>query len=223
MGGVTLYKHQYRAVLCDSSRDSDSSPFYSDSESSPVFFTWTWTRTRTQKSWLVTESCPSPSSSGRAVLRCLLWHSIHFVVCFHVLEDKQMLNMWTTRFVTRTHIIFLTRTLRWWLGLGLGLRGDDSDSDSDFTTWTGYGFEQFGYIRKSKIAYQARNHVGSGHPEDSKVLEDIDGPHRLQLLLSQEHPPGKHPKITPSPPPKKKKKMGTCMKPLMHSSGWRAG
>ena len=37
-----------RAVLCDSSRDLDSSPFYSDSDSSPVFFTLT--RTRTQKS-----------------------------------------------------------------------------------------------------------------------------------------------------------------------------
>ena len=82
---------------------------------------------------------------------------IHFVVCFHVLEDKQMLNMWTTRFVTRTRIFFFTwtrglglgpglwgddrtrtrtRTLRWWLRLGLRLSGDDSDSDSDLTTWT---------------------------------------------------------------------------------------
>ena len=141
-------------MLCDSSRDSGSSPFYSDSDSSPVFFTLTRTRTRTQKSWLVTRARVTPESkqySGRAVLRCLLWHSIHFVVCFHVLEDKQMLNMWTTRFVTRTRIFFLlgladsdsdseviartrTRILRWWLGLGL--RGDDSDSDSDLTTWT---------------------------------------------------------------------------------------
>ena len=114
-------------VLCDSSRYSDSSPFYSDSDSSPVFFTLTRTRTWTQKSWLGPESRPSPSNSGRAVLRCLLWHSIHFVVCFHVLEDKQMLNMWTTRFVTRTRFFFYTRTR----GLGLGLGGDDSDSDSD--------------------------------------------------------------------------------------------
>ena len=101
---------------------------------------------RNHDPWLGPESPPpppppSPSSSGRAVLRCLLWHSIHFVVCFHVLEDKQMLNMWTTRFVTRTRKICFdsdsrtrtrTRTLRWWLELGL--RGDDSDSD--LTTWT---------------------------------------------------------------------------------------
>ena len=72
--------------------------------------------------------------------RSMLWHSIHFVVCFHVLEDKQMLNMWTTRFVTRTRFLFYsdsrTRTLRWWLGLGLGLWGDDSDSDLDSEVMT---------------------------------------------------------------------------------------
>ena len=123
----------YHSVLCDSSRDSDSSP---------VFFTLT----RTQKSWLVPESRPSPSSSGRAVLRCLLWHSIHFVVCFHVLGDNFFLNMWTTSFMTRTRNLFLTRTLRWCccccLGLlatsqiGLGLWGDDSDSDSEVMTRT---------------------------------------------------------------------------------------
>ena len=44
--------------------------------------------------------------------------------------------MWTTRFVTRTQIFFLTRTR------GLGLLGDDSDLDSDLDyevmtrTWT---------------------------------------------------------------------------------------
>ena len=37
-----------------------------------------------------------------------------------------MLNMWTTRFVTRTRFFF-----------GLGLADSDSDSgDSDLTTWT---------------------------------------------------------------------------------------
>ena len=106
-----------------------------------VQFFFTLTRTRTQISWLGPESRPSPSSSGHAVLRCLLWHSIHFVVCFHVLEDKQMLNMWTTRFVTRTRNSFLTRdsdldsdfevmtrtrTQRWWLRLGF----DNLDSDT---------------------------------------------------------------------------------------------
>ena len=108
-------------VLCDSSRDSDSSP---------VFFTLTLTLTLTQKLWLGHESRPSPSSSGRAMLCCLLWHSIHFVVCFHVWEDKQMLNMWTTRFVTWTWKKFLTRTRR------LGLWGDDSDSDFEVMTRT---------------------------------------------------------------------------------------
>ena len=122
---------QSLAVLCDSSRDSDSSPFYSDSDSSPVFFTLTRTRLRTQKSWLGPKSRPSPSSSSRAVLRCLLWHSIHFVVCFHVLEDKQMLNMWTTRFMTRNQ----TRTLRWWLGLGLGFDNLDSDTAPVIRLW----------------------------------------------------------------------------------------
>ena len=62
-----------------------------------------------------------------AVPYCAVYSDIRYI--FHVLEDKQMLNMWTTRFVTRTRI-FLG------LGLGLGLRGDDSDSDSDLTTWT---------------------------------------------------------------------------------------
>ena len=70
---------------------------------------------RNRDSWLGPESRPSPSSS------LLRWHSIHFVVCFHVLEDKQMLNMWTTRFVTRTRIFF-------WLGLGLGFDNLDSDT-----------------------------------------------------------------------------------------------
>ena len=114
-----------------------------------------WLGLRNRDSWLWPESRSSPSSSGRAVLRCLLWHSVHFVVCFHVLEDKQMLNMWTTRFVTRTQKMFWlglwgddshsdsdfqvmtrTRTQRWWLGLGLGLRGDDSDSDFEVMTRT---------------------------------------------------------------------------------------
>ena len=44
-----------------------------------------------------------------------------------------------------------------------------------------------GRVRKHKRAYQAWNHVGSGHPEDSKVLEDIDGPHWLQLLQAVHH------------------------------------
>ena len=114
-------------MLCDSSRDSDSSPFYSDSDSSQFFSLWLGLGLRNRDSWLEPESRPSPSSSGRAVLRCLLWHLIHFVVCFHVLEDKQMLNMWTTRFVTRTQKIV-------WLGLGLW--GDDSDSNSDFEVMT---------------------------------------------------------------------------------------
>ena len=51
---------------------------------------------------------------------------------FHVLEDREISNMWTTGLVTRTWIFFLTRTLRWWLGLG----GDDSDSDSDSEVMT---------------------------------------------------------------------------------------
>ena len=74
------------------------------------------------------ESRPSPSSSGRAVLRCLLWHSIHFVVVFHVLEDKQILNNYVDYYIDS------------WIGLDffvwLGLADSDSDLDSDLTTWT---------------------------------------------------------------------------------------
>ena len=98
------------------------------------------------------DSCTpeSTGSSGRAVLRCLLWHSIHFVVCFHDLEDKQMLNMWTTRFVTRTRIFF---------GLGLGLWGDDLDSDfevmtwndSDLTTWTQTQYPRMIIVRIAEL------------------------------------------------------------------------
>ena len=125
-------------MLCDSSRDSDSSPFYSDSSSRVQFF---FHFDSDLDSEIVTHDSGSSHARVQAVTavpccNCLLWHSMHFVVCFHVLEDKQMLNMWTTRFVTRTRNVFYTRTLRWWLGLGLGLRGDDSDSDSDLTTWT---------------------------------------------------------------------------------------
>ena len=55
-----------------------------------------------------------------AVPCCAVYSDIqHFVVCFHALEDKQMLNMWTTRNVTRTRIFFdsdsRTRTWTWTL------------------------------------------------------------------------------------------------------------
>ena len=53
------------------------------------FSLWLGLGLRNRDSWLGLESRPSPSSSSRAVLRCLLWHLIHFVICFHVLEDKQ--------------------------------------------------------------------------------------------------------------------------------------
>ena len=118
------------------------------------------------------DSGPSPSSSSRAVLHCLLWHSIHFVVCFHVLEDKQMLKMWTTRFVTWTQIFIFTRTrtLRWWLGLGLrghdswlglkflfslglGLWGDDSDSDSEVMTRTRTRILQPGFGHSTDLRF----------------------------------------------------------------------
>ena len=113
---------------------------------------WLGLGLRNCDSWLGPESRPSPSSSGRAVLHCLLWHSIHFVVCFHALEDQKnlcwicgLLDSWLglefffySDSRTRTGILFdsdsrtrtWTWTLRWWLGLGL--RGDDSD----LTTWT---------------------------------------------------------------------------------------
>ena len=121
------------AVLCDSSRDSDS-----DSE-------------------IVTRDSGSSHARVQASPSCLLWHSIHFVVCFHVLEDKQMLNMWTTRFVTRTLNSFLTRTRtrRW---------GDDSDLDSEVMTRTrtqrwlglGLGFDNL----DSDTALQTSRHIG---------------------------------------------------------------
>ena len=124
---------RFAPVLCDSSRDSDSSPFYSDSDSSPVFSLWLGLRNR--DSWLGPESRPSPSSSGRAVLRCLLWHSIHFVVCFHVLEDKQNNVEYVGYYIRDSDsIFFLTRTHG--LGLELGLWCNDSDLDSDFEVMT---------------------------------------------------------------------------------------
>ena len=119
-------------LLCDSSRDSDSSPdsnpFYSDSDSSQVFSLWLGHGLGLRYRVQAVAAVPSC-----AVYSEILWHYSHiiFVVCFHVLEDEQMLNMGNTRFVTRTLFVSLTRTrtLRWWLGL----RGDDSDSD--LTTW----------------------------------------------------------------------------------------
>ena len=148
-------------MLCDSSRDSDSSPFFDDSDSSPVFFTLT--RTRTKKSWL--GPCHAWVQAVAAMPCCAFytlltfdtfffsysllkllddkWGREKYLVCFHVLEDKEISNMWTTGLVTRTWFFFfdsdsdsdvMTRTWRWWLGLGLGLRGDDSDSD--LTIWT---------------------------------------------------------------------------------------
>ena len=80
------------------------------------------------------DSCPSPSSSGHAVLRCLLWHSIHFVVCLHVLEDNKcwicgLLDLWLRLkffFDSDSEVMTRTRTQRWWLGLGF----DNLDSDT---------------------------------------------------------------------------------------------
>ena len=75
------------------------------------------------------------------------WGREKYLVCFHVLEDKEILNMWTTGLVTRTwkknwrgpedsdsEVMTRTRTRTWRWWLGLGLRGDDSDSD--LTIWT---------------------------------------------------------------------------------------
>ena len=69
-----------------------------------------------------------------AVPCCAVCSDIRYILLFIFMSWKidKMLNMRTTRFVTRTLIFVLTRTLRWWLGLGLGLWGDDSD----LTTWT---------------------------------------------------------------------------------------
>ena len=131
-------------VLCDLSRDSDSSSFFDDSDSSPVFFSLTRTRIRTQKSWLVTRAGAARIQAVAAVPCCAFFYSINkwrrekYFVCFHVLEDKEISNMWTT--VTGLVLaFFLTRTR----GLGLwgddsdsDLEGDDSDSDSEVMTRT---------------------------------------------------------------------------------------
>ena len=111
----------YSAVLCDWSRESDSSPFYSDSDLSPFysdsdsspfysdsdsspFSLWLWLRIH--DSWLWPESRLSPSSSGHAVLRCLLWHSIHFVVVF-MFWKINVGYVDYTRFVTLTQFFFI--------------------------------------------------------------------------------------------------------------------
>ena len=93
-----------------------------------------------------------------------IWYILLFVFMFW--KMKKVLNMWTTRFVTRTRISFLTRTrtLRWWLGLGLGLWGDDSDRTRTRTQrwWLGLGLGlwQPG-LGHSTDVYQPDPHVGS--------------------------------------------------------------
>ena len=100
-----------------------------------VHFTWTRIRVqffslwlglglglRNRDSWLGPKSRPSPSSSGRAVLRC--YSDIRYILLFVFMFWKiNKCGMWTTRFVTRTRIFF-------WLGLA------DLDSDSDFEVMT---------------------------------------------------------------------------------------
>ena len=83
------------------------------------FSLWLGLGLRNRDSWLGPESRPSPSSSSRAVLHCLLWHSIHFVVFM----------FWKNKF-------WICGLLDLWLGLKnffwLGL----ADSDSDFEVMT---------------------------------------------------------------------------------------
>ena len=98
----------------------------------------------------------------RVALFLLYWHSIHCccccccsysllkllddkwgrenIVCFHVLEDKEILNMWTTGLVTRTWNLF-------WIGLSDSDSDSevmDSDSDSEVMTRTQTRIWQFG-------------------------------------------------------------------------------
>ena len=109
-------------VLCDSSRDSDSSPdsshFFMTLTRVNFFLLWLGLGLKYRDSGRVrAESRPSPSSSGRAVLHFFYsinkWGREKYFVCFHVLEDKEIFNMWTTGLMTRTWNFFLTRTRIW--------------------------------------------------------------------------------------------------------------
>ena len=146
-------------MLCDSSRDSDSSPVFDDSDSSPFFFTLTRTLTRTQKScsgmhvfwhlWLMKTTKYDKSikriiwsiginEGGKNILFVFMfWKIKKYWICGLLdswlgLEKKNSLGLEDSdsEVMTRTR----TRTWRW--RLGLRLRGDDSDSDSDLTIWT---------------------------------------------------------------------------------------
>ena len=142
----------------DSSRDSDSSPFYSDSDSSPVFFTLTLglgleivTRTRARESnrarltWLGGPSHARVQAVA-AVPCCAVYSDIRYILLFVFMFWKinkcwlcGLLDSWLGLeffFDSDSRTRTRTRTLRWWLGLGLGLWGDDSDSDSDSEVMT---------------------------------------------------------------------------------------
>ena len=105
-----------------------------------VHFTRTRTRVHFFSLWLGLglrnrDSGPSHArvQAVAAVPCCAVYSDIRYILLFVFMFwkiNKIMLNMWTTRFVTRTQIFFLTRTR------GLGLWGDDSDSDFEVMTRT---------------------------------------------------------------------------------------
>ena len=77
--------------------------FFYDSDSSPFFYFFTLTRTRTQKSWLGPSHARVQAvedSSKVLVIYWNKWGREKYLVCFHVLEDKEISNMWTSGHVT---------------------------------------------------------------------------------------------------------------------------
>ena len=103
----------FSPVLCDSSL------FYSDSDSSPFFSFSLWLGLGLRNR----DSVPRLQAVA-TVPCCAVYSNIQYILLFvFMFWEINVEYMWSTRFVTRTRILF-------WLGLGL--RGDNSDS----TTWT---------------------------------------------------------------------------------------
>ena len=148
---VQRHTHWWDSVMCDSIRDSDSSPFYSDSDSSPVFSLWlglglrprdsdsspvfflTLTQTRTQASWLDRDSGPNHArvQAVAAVPCCAVYSDIRYILLF-VFMFWKINKCWICGLLDS----WLGLEIIFWLGLGLRLWGDDSDSDFEVMTRT---------------------------------------------------------------------------------------